>query len=87
MDMTFYERTGIGKEGVCVSSNLKYKVLTGIICNTESIWLLLDSQKEKLVISCMYRPPDSNIEYYDCIHDEFEKTVGTYDMYHISHCT
>ena len=34
--------------GVCiyVKSDLKYKVLTDINCNTESIWLLLDCKQE-----------------------------------------
>lgn len=62
--------------GTCmyIKHGLKYKLLEKIYDNiAESIWVLVESEKDKLVVGCMYRPPSADSAYYNSMLDQIEK--------------
>ena len=67
--------------GVCVYIRhyYKYTCIAKAENQVESIWLECNFNNVKLAIGCMYRPPDSDHEYYGSMIDEIMDTRNSYE--------
>ena len=66
--------------GVClyINNQLKCKQRKDLLkSNLEAIWVEVIDGEQTIVVSCIYRPPDSTVEYFDNLLDSLDNVVDS----------
>ena len=66
--------------GVClyIRDQLKCKQRKDLLKNNlEAVWVEVNDGEQTIVVSCMYRPPDSPVAYFDSILDSLDMVVDS----------